>query len=290
MKLVIVTGLSGSGKTIVLNSLEDMGISCVDNLPVGLLPAFIEHINNQQNQSNSFAVGVDARTITEEYDVKVLLKTLSVTTIPYQILFIEADNRELLKRFSETRRKHPLTRKDLSLEEAVKYERQLIEPLAEIADLRINTSHTHIHQLRNTIHKAIELRPKQGLSLLFRSFGFKHGIPFDTDFVFDVRCLPNPHWEKDLKKFTGRDNNVIEFLQQYPKVDKMYQHILNFLETWIPEFVSDNRSYLTVAIGCTGGQHRSVYLAEQLAQHFSEQQKYGVLVRHRELGIQEIRN
>lgn len=290
MKLVIVTGLSGSGKTIVLNSLEDMGICCVDNLPVSLLPAFIEHINNQEQNSEGFAVGVDARTITEEYDVKELLKTLSLTIIPYQILFIEADNSELLKRFSETRRKHPLTRKDLSLEEAIKYERQLIQPLADIADLRINTSKTHIHQLRDIVHRTVELRPKQGLSLLVRSFGFKYGIPFDADFVFDVRCLPNPHWEKDLKNFTGRDNNVREFLQQYSKVDRMYQHILNFLKVWIPEFESENRSYLTVAIGCTGGQHRSVYLAEQLAQHFSEQQKYGVLVRHRELGIQEIRN
>ncbi|HEC84384.1 MAG TPA: RNase adapter RapZ [Thioploca sp.] len=283
MMLLIVSGLSGAGKTIALHSLEDMGTYCVDNLPVGLLPAFAEQTNHLGDCPGCVAVGVDART-TALHDMPALLQSLSETHIPYQVLFLEADDAVLIKRFSETRRKHPLTKPDVPLAEAIKCERQLLEPLAHRADIRINTSLTHVHQLRDMIRLRVGLRPNQGLSLLFQSFGFKYGIPFDADFVFDVRCLPNPHWKTELRNLTGRDAAVVNFLQREPKVQQMREHLIGFLETWIPQFVAESRSYLTVAIGCTGGQHRSVYLTEQLAQYFS-QLSYGVLVRHRELSV-----
>jgi len=200
------------------------------------------------------------------------------------VLFIEADDEVLIKRFSETRRKHPLTTAELPLAEAIKRERILLEPLASSADIRINTSQTDIHQLRDLIRLRIGLCSSTGLSLLFQSFGFKYGNPNNADFMFDVRCLPNPHWESRLRNLTGRDAAVIKFLEKQTQVNKMRKHLIEFLETWIPEFEADNRNYLTVAIGCTGGQHRSVYFAEQLAQHFSKQHN-SVLVRHREMSV-----
>ncbi len=288
MKLLIVSGLSGAGKTIALHSLEDMGAYCVDNLPVSLLPAFAEqtqtHHQGDDDCPECVAVGVDIRT-TALHEMPALLQTLESTThIPYQLLFLEADDAVLIKRFSETRRKHPLTSHNVPLAEAIKHERCLLEPLAVRANIRINTSQTHVHQLRDIIRLRVGLHNTQGLSLLFESFGFKYGIPFDADFVFDVRCLPNPHWKTELRNLTGRDDAVVKFLQTQPKVDQMREHLIGFLETWLPQFVAENRSYLTIAIGCTGGQHRSVYLAEQLAQSFS-QRSYGVLVRHRELSV-----
>ena len=281
MKLVIISGLSGVGKTIALHSLEDMGAYCVDNLPVDLLPAFTKQTCNLGGNLEYVAVGIDARTVTV-HNMPALLETLKVTRVSYQVLFLEADDAVLLKRFSETRRKHPLTTQNVSLVDAIKRERQLLEPLARHALMRINTSLMHVHQLRDMIRIRVGLCPAQGLSLLFQSFGFKYGIPFDADFVFDVRCLPNPHWKTELRNLTGRDKAVISFLQEEPKIQQMCEHLIGFLETWIPQFVAENRSYLTIAIGCTGGQHRSVFLAEQLALHFS-QLHYGVLVRHREL-------
>ncbi|MDY6993434.1 MAG: RNase adapter RapZ [Pseudomonadota bacterium] len=279
MKLLIVSGLSGAGKTIALHSLEDLGVYCVDNLPVTLLPAFAEHA--RQLSTVGVAVGVDART-TALQDMPALLETLNRIHIPYEILFLEADNTVLLKRFSETRRKHPLTSPHVPLFEAIKQERQLLEPLAQRADIRIDTSLTHIHKLRDLIRQHINVCTTQNLSILFQSFGFKQGIPSDADFIFDVRCLPNPYWETELRTLTGCDSAVIHFLQAQPKVQHMLADIIHFLETWLPEFIADNRRYLTIAIGCTGGQHRSVYLAEQLSLHFSQHQK-GVLVQHREL-------
>jgi UPF0042 nucleotide-binding protein len=284
MKLVIVSGLSGAGKTIALHSLEDIGCYCVDNLPVALLPAFAKQAAQFGTDLENIAVGVDARTAVF-HDMPALLQTVAETEIPYEILFLEADDIVLIKRFSETRRKHPLTSLNVSLAEAIKRERRLLDPLASQADVRINTSSIHVHQLRDLIQLRVGLRVKKpGLSLLFQSFGFKYGIPSDADFVFDVRCLPNPHWEMELRKLTGCDQAVIYFLQKEPKVQQMLEHIIYFLETWIPQFAAEDRSYLTIALGCTGGQHRSVYLAEQLARHFKPQREE-VLVRHRELGI-----
>lgn len=284
MKLVIVSGLSGAGKTIALHSLEDIGFYCVDNLPVALLPAFAKQAAQFSTDLENIAVGVDARTAIF-HDMPALLQTVTETAIPYEILFLEADDTVLIKRFSETRRKHPLTSLNVSLAEAIKRERQLLDPLVSQADVRINTSFTHVHQLRDLIQLRVGLRVKKpGLTLLFQSFGFKYGIPSDADFIFDVRCLPNPHWEVELRKLTGCDQAVIYFLQKEPKVQQMLEHIIYFLETWIPQFAAEDRSYLTIALGCTGGQHRSVYLAEQLARHFKPQREE-VLVRHRELGI-----
>ncbi len=284
MKILIVSGLSGAGKTIALHCLEDMGLYCIDNLPVALLPAFAEQSEQLEIEQKCVALGVDART-TALSDMPALLQRLERTKVPYQVLFLEAYDWVLIKRFSETRRKHPLTTADLPLVDAIKRERILLEPLASRADIRINTSQTDVHQLRDLIRLRMGLCFSTGLlSLLFESFGFKYGIPNDADFVFDVRCLPNPHWETQLRNLTGRDAAVINFLEKQAQVKKMREDLIGFLETWIPEFEADNRNYLTVAIGCTGGQHRSVYCAEQLAQHFSQQHD-SVLVRHRELSV-----
>jgi UPF0042 nucleotide-binding protein len=281
MKLIIVSGLAGAGKTIALHSLEDMGVYCVDNLPVGLLPAFADQAKALEAVHESVAVGVDART-TALHDMPTLLQTLDKRSISYEVLFLEADDAVLIKRFSETRRRHPLTSANVPLAEAIQLERKLLEPLASRADIRIDTSRTHIHQLRDMVRLRIGTRTKKQLSLLFQSFGFKYGLPTDADFVFDVRCLPNPHWQTELRALTGHDEAVINFLKLQPKVQQMHEQLITFLEEWLPQFDDDNRSYLTVAIGCTGGQHRSVYLAEQLGRYFS-QRRADVLVRHREL-------
>jgi UPF0042 nucleotide-binding protein len=283
MKILIVSGLSGAGKTIALQSLEDIGLYCIDNLPVALLPIFAEQSEQLGIDQKCVALGVDART-TALSDMPALLQRLERTKVTYQVLFLEADDGVLIKRFSETRRKHPLTTAELPLAEAIKRERILLEPLANRADIRINTSQTDVHQLRDLIRLRMGICSSTGLSLLFQSFGFKYGIPHEADFLFDVRCLPNPHWESRLRNLTGRDAAVIKFLEKQAQVKKMREHLIEFLETWIPEFEADNRNYLTITIGCTGGQHRSVYFAEQLAQHFS-QQHYSVLVRHRELSV-----
>ncbi len=286
MKLIIVSGLSGAGKTIALHSLEDMGAYCIDNLPVGLLPAFAEQADQLGIIHECVVLGIDART-TALHDMPALLKRLQRTKVPYQVLFLEADEAVLIKRFNETRRKHPLTTQNLPLAEAIQRERQLLEPLARHSEVRINTSFLSVHQLRDMISLRVRLCQTQSLSLLIQSFGFKHGILNEANFVFDVRCLPNPYWESGLRNLTGRDKAVINFLQNDPKVQKMRDDLIDFLENWIPRFAADNHQYLTVAIGCTGGQHRSVYLAEQLGQHFKRESD-NVLVRHRELSV--IRN
>jgi len=281
MKLIIVSGLSGAGKSIALNSLEDIGAYCVDNLPVALLPAFATQVPQLCIVHECVTVGLDARTIASQ-DLPTLLNTLDSLAIPYEILFLEADDAVLIKRFSETRRKHPLTFQSLALAEAIQHERSLLEPLAHRADIRINTSDMHVHQLRDLIRLRICLHQRQNLSILFESFGFKYGLPRDADFVFDVRCLPNPHWDTELRGLTGKEQAVHQFLQAQPKVQQMLDDLTVFLDNWIEQFAADNRSYLTIAIGCTGGQHRSVYIAEQLVQYFTQKQ-HDVLVRHREL-------
>lgn len=281
MKLIIVSGLAGAGKTIALRSLEDMGAYCVDNLPVALLPALTEQLLQVHPIHPCVAVGIDVRTIALQ-NMPALLQSLDKMTITYEILFLEADEEVLIKRFSETRRKHPLTTPQRPLSEAIAYERQLLTPLADNASIRIDTTHTHVHQLRDLIRLQVKLYVQQSMSLLFQSFGFKYGVPDNIDFVFDVRCLPNPHWEMELRNFTGKEQPVITFLENQQKVKQMLDNLIEFLETWIPQFVMDNRSYLTIAIGCTGGKHRSVYFAEKLAQHFSQTHE-NVLARHREL-------
>jgi len=281
LKLLIVTGLSGAGKTITLHSLEDMGAYCVDNLPVNLLPAFAIQTHELGLSHDCVAVGIDARTIAVQ-DMPALLQGLTDNAIAYEVVFLEADDTVLIKRFSETRRKHPLTSTDVPLPEAIKRERELLAPLASQADIRLNTSHMHVHQLRDQIRLRVQLSVAESMSVLFQSFGFKSGVPTDADIVFDVRCLPNPHWQVELRRWTGRDPAIIAYLEAQPKAQHMLADLKQFLTTWIPEFAANNRSYLTVAIGCTGGKHRSVYMAEQLAAHFKPQHP-NVLVRHREL-------
>lgn len=283
MRLVIVSGLSGSGKSVALHTLEDLGYYCVDNLPVGLLQAFATQMMKAQKPSyEKIAVGIDARSQHEDLERSPsVLRELKSAGIAYEIIFLLANEDTLLKRFSETRRKHPLTSKEMPLAEAIRLERKLLEPIAVSADMHIDTSHTNVHQLRDLLCERIQ-KADRSVSILFQSFGYKHGVPGDADFVFDVRCLPNPHWEPRLRPLTGRDPEVGAFLKSQPEFMQMLEELTRFLETWIPRFAADNRSYMTIAIGCTGGQHRSVFMAELLANHFRGKWD-NVLTRHREL-------
>jgi len=280
MKLTIVSGRSGSGKSVCLHVLEDLGYYCIDNLPVSLLPALIKQIApHQQN----VAVGIDARNIPAELDRFVsIIDELKKLASHYEIIFLDAEDLTLLRRFSETRRKHPLSSEKTSLQEALQKESHLVEPIAQLADLRIDTTRLKVQQLRESIRDRLVSKPNQSLSLLFESFGYKFGIPVDADYTFDIRCIPNPYWDTNLRHLTGMDAPVAEFLEQQPQTQKIIDDITKFLETWLPQFEGDNRNYMTVAIGCTGGQHRSVYVVEQLAKHFRAI-NYNVQLRHREL-------
>jgi len=284
MKLIIVSGLSGSGKSIMLHTLEDLGYFCIDNLPIDLLQAFAAQMTKGTEPAyDNAAVGIDARNRPEALQrFPEILQAIEHSGLVCELFFLQAEDDTLFKRYSETRRKHPLTGKDRPLAEAIRLERELMEPFAAHADLIIDSTRTNIHQLRELVRERVEQRAEHRLSLLFMSFGYKHGVPPDADFVFDVRCLPNPHWESALRPLTGLDPDVIAFLEQQPKVGEMFEHLRDFLEYWIPCFEAENRSYVTVALGCTGGQHRSVYLAEMLAAHFRHDRN-SVLTRHREL-------
>lgn len=282
MKLYIVSGVSGSGKSTALHVLEDMEYYCIDNLPVSLLPAFAEQCTSPDFPQNA-AIGIDARNVLDDIQhFPAYLEKLKKAGIDCELIFFNADDNILIKRFSETRRKHPLTQEDVALAEAIKLERTLLDPIANSADLIVDTSHYNIYQLRDLVKSRLAHKKPQTLSILFQSFGFKHGVPSDADFVFDVRCLPNPYWETNLRKQTGLDKDVIEFLEKQSTVLRMVNDIQEFLSKWVPQYEGDNRSYLTIAIGCTGGQHRSVFLAEKLTKHFNTQGK-NVTTRHREL-------
>lgn len=274
-QLIIVTGLSGSGKSIVLRELEDCGYYCIDNLPATMLQNISQHLNAEHEL---VAISIDSRSAHID-KLPEHVNTLNNLGFPSKVIYLESNVETLVKRFSETRRKHPLSTDDLTLAESISAERELLGTLSALGHV-IDTSHLSAKALRNWVKDFIDL-PHTGLTLLFTSFGFKHGIPLDADYVFDVRCLPNPHYEANLKPMTGKDAPVQAFLQAHEAVDAMIQDIRNYLHTWLPHFIADNRSYLTVAIGCTGGQHRSVYIVETLAKCFKEEQN--VLVRHREL-------
>lgn len=284
IKLIIISGLSGSGKSIALNTLEDLDYYCIDNLPVGMLKAMSEQLNKEWGQNHKrIAVGIDARNSSDELEnFPDLLDKLNNQNLSSKIFFLKAENNTLLKRFSETRRKHPLTSKDVSLANAIELERRLLAPIATSADLYIDTTHTNIYQLRELIRERVARNNHEAMSLLFQSFGYKHGIPSDADFVFDVRCLPNPHWESTLRPLTGKDDKVVNYLESQPTVIEMLDQITQFMNTWIPRFESESRSYMTIAVGCTGGQHRSVYMAESLGKFFGAQRN-NVAIRHREL-------
>lgn len=283
MKLVIVSGLSGSGKTIALHTLEDAGYYCVDNLPVSLLKDFIITMkNNKPAIYDLLAVAVDARCNVQnmEHSEKIIseIKTMNVDV---EILFLTSKVDKLLTRFNETRRKHPLTRKGLPLVEAIHMERSILKSISSNADLTIDTSELNVHDLRHIINNRILHENSETMAILIQSFGFKHGLPADTDFMFDVRCLPNPHWEGHLRPYTGKDAPVIEYLEGFAEVAEMEKSILDFMNHWIPCFEKEGRSYMTVSIGCTGGQHRSVYLSRKIASELQKSRK-NISLRHRE--------
>jgi UPF0042 nucleotide-binding protein len=284
MKLVIVTGLSGSGKSIALHTLEDMGYYCIDNLPMFLLRALIDELSERGEETYRLtAVGIDARNRSGDLHLlPELVKGLEKSDIECQTIFLEAQDEALIRRFSETRRKHPLVTDECPLAEAIELERHLMEPILTAADLRIDTTRTTQHQLRDMLRGQLGEHDTLEISLLFQSFGYKHGVPRDADFVYDMRCLPNPYWDPALRSYTGRDEPVQRFLEQDTKVVTLKQQIIAFLDQWIPSFEADGRNYLTIAVGCTGGQHRSVYMAEQLADHFRNAGRHA-LTRHREL-------
>jgi UPF0042 nucleotide-binding protein len=281
MRLIIVSGLSGSGKSVALHLLEDIDFYCIDNIPAALLKPFISHtIRGSDDVYPRTAVGLDARNRPNEIEtIPALVSELRRSGISCEVLYLHASDEVLLKRYAETRRKHPLVSGDVSLREAIASERRLLEPITLAADWVIDTSNMGVHALRERIRERIDRRREGRLALMFESFGYKHGIPGDADFVFDVRTLPNPYWEHALRHLTGRDPAVIEYLAGHPSVRDMIAALVGFLTPRVAEFAQANRSYLTIAVGCTGGQHRSVYIAEQLAEHFRQSYPQ-VLTRH----------
>jgi UPF0042 nucleotide-binding protein len=282
LELIIVTGLSGSGKSIALRVLEDSGFYCIDNLPATLLPQISHHL--EATNQNRIAISIDSRSAALEA-LPNAIEMLKNSGISVQVLFLESSVEILVKRFSETRRKHPLSDANTTLAESILHERDLLAGLVGLSH-RIDTSNLSANTLRNHIRELILLtdnsQENKGLVLLFSSFGFKNGIPLDADFVFDVRSLPNPHYDPILQPLTGKDEPVKEFLQKQPAAIEMLSDIQHYVEKWLPSFEQDHRSYVTVAIGCTGGRHRSVYFVEQLSAYF-KQQKQKVIVRHREI-------
>ena len=291
MQIIIVTGLSGSGKSIVLRALEDNNFYCVDNLPATLLPQITQHLNATNH--GKIAISIDSRSAALEA-LPQAIESLKADGNQVQVLFLESAVETLVKRFSETRRKHPLSNENTTLAESIARERDLLAGVAALGN-HIDTSNLSANALRNHVRELISAlqltsetaHPNKGLVLLFTSFGFKNGIPLDADFVFDVRSLPNPHYDPILKPLTGKDAAVQTFLANQPAAIEMLADIKHYVQKWLPSFNADNRSYLTVAIGCTGGQHRSVYFVEQLSayfkQHFTNNNKQQVIIRHREL-------
>jgi len=278
MQLVLITGLSGSGKSVALNALEDAGYYCVDNLPVSLVPDLVGFL--EQAGHSRVALSIDVRSGQTLDALPQQLGVLRAAGKDVKILFLDAKDDTLIQRFSETRRRHPLADGQRTLPESIAREREILEQFASLSH-HIDTSELNPHALRNWVREFVQV-PTAGLTLLFESFAYKHGVPLDTDMVFDVRCLPNPHYDPRLRPYTGRDAPVVEFLQGDEDVRKMLSDIRRFIEEWLPCFDHDSRSYLSVGIGCTGGRHRSVYLAETLGSYFRG--RHGrVLVRHREL-------
>ncbi len=276
MQLVLISGLSGSGKSVALNVMEDSGHYVVDNLPSALLPQLVTHLRGAGYQR--IAVAVDVRSGSSIAALPRQVEALRAMVGDVRFLFLDARDETLIARFSETRRTHPLGDETVTLAEAISREREALALISELGH-RLDTSDLSANTLRNWVKSFMQLEAGSQITLLFQSFGFKHGIPMDADLVFDVRCLPNPHYDPVLRPLTGRDKPVIDFLEKVPEVGQMVDDIYAFVASWLPSYVNDNRSYLTVAIGCTGGQHRSVYIAEELARRFRETAR--VLVRHR---------
>jgi len=277
MQLVLVSGLSGSGKSIALNVLEDSGYYCIDNLPVKLLQETVQLLRDAGNAR--VAMSIDARSGGSLSLIPGYLENLKAQDVDVRLLFLDATDHALIRRFSETRRRHPLAQGNITLEECLARERDLLSPIAEVGH-RIDTSELHPNALRSWIRGLLDVDPRS-IVLLFESFAYKQGVPLDADLVFDVRCLPNPFYDPRLRPMSGLHPEVADFLEREPQVGKMLADIRDFVATWLPAYTGDNRSYLTVAIGCTGGQHRSVYFVEKLAAHFRA--RTSVVVRHRNL-------
>jgi UPF0042 nucleotide-binding protein len=284
MRLIIVSGLSGSGKSVALDALEDLGFYCVDNMPAALLGGLIKQtIEARDSLYDNMAVGIDARNRSADLAaIPDLLYSLKDQDVQAEIVFLHAEEQALVQRYRETRRPHPLRTEDMSLQDAIQAERELLGQITYSAELVIDTTQTSIYELRELLSQRLALREQSSLSIQVESFGFKHGVPFDADFVFDVRCLPNPYWEPRLRPLNGRDEEVQKFLAGHKTTENMYADIMTFLLNRIPEHIEHHRNYMTIAIGCTGGQHRSVYLVERIV---SELQKDypNVILRHKEL-------
>lgn len=284
MQLVIVSGMSGAGKTVALKQYEDLGYYCIDNLPIALIGGRSSRvIKSLEGRYEKLAIGIDARASPREIKAfPKYLARLRERKVPVRVIFLTANDAVILQRYAETRRKHPLTGPQISLEEAIAKERRLLMPIAESSDFVINTGDFNLHQLREAIRQREPAAERGKLGITFVSFGFKNGAPEGIDYLFDVRCLPNPHWDTKLRPKTGRDAEVVAFLEQHPDVQNMLGDIRKFLETWLPKIAAQDVSYLTVAVGCTGGRHRSPYIVERLAQHFRGSYD-PITVTHREL-------
>ncbi len=281
MNLIIVSGRSGSGKSVALRVLEDLGYYCVDNIPVNLLPALTHTVINDYDK---VAVSLDVRNLPDDpNDASEIIDYLP-NSVELSILYLDANDGDLIRRFSETRRLHPLIKQNIALDQAIALEKKLLEPVSSRADLYINTSKLSPHQLADLVRERILGKKTGVMVLVFESFGYKYGIPPDADFVFDARFLPNPFWEESLKKGTGLDQNVKDFLASQPIVTKFIWQINSFMMTWLPHLERNNRTYVTIAIGCTGGKHRSVYIAELLANNFRKERE-DIQTRHRDIDI-----
>ena len=283
MKLLIISGLSGSGKSTALRTLEDLDFYCIDNLPLSMLPNLAAQVYSSSGSTMAnTAVGIDARTMLDgSDDIRSMLDNIRSHGIDCRVIYFDSDDAHLLKRYSETRRRHPLTSDDVSLAEAIRRERELLSGISAMASQHVDTSQMSPYDLRDFVTEHLS-DSVHGMSVLFESFGFKHGVPSEADFIFDARCLPNPHWETELRPLTGRDEAVQNFLEQQSETNALVKDIENFLNNWLTTFEQANRNYLTIAIGCTGGQHRSVYMVDRLSKLF-QQQRDNVLTRHREL-------
>ena len=282
--LIIVSGMSGSGKTVALNTFEDLDFYCVDNLPAELLPDFVRSATHPERASQKLAVGIDVRSRGDLANIPEWLSAVGAMGFDPKLVFFDADDAVLIKRYAETRRRHPLSHLGLALADAIALERQALKPLRALADVIVDTSELNVHQLRRRVITELGLGMDSTLSLLFESFAYRRGVPADADFVFDARALPNPHWDPRLRPLSGRDADVRTFFEQQADVGEFVNQISGFLGTWVPRMQSDTtRSYVTVAFGCTGGRHRSVYLAEAFAE-LARQRNWGeVATYHREL-------
>ena len=282
--LIVVSGLWGSGKSVALRTLEDLDYYCVDNLPAELLTSFVQSVSRAEGRRSQLAVSIDVRNLASDLSrIGEWLSAVAGLGYDHRLVFFDTSDEVLIKRYSETRRRHPLSIQGHALSDAIALERERLRPLKALADAIIDTTDLNVHQLRKAVLSRLEPGATPRVSLLLESFAYKNGIPGDADFVFDARCLPNPHWDPRLRPLSGRDAAVREHLDEQDPVRQYVAQVSGFLDTWLPRFESETRSYVTIALGCTGGRHRSVYLVEKLAQHFRSHGREDVLTYHREL-------